>query len=279
MAKKPNATLVGAFILGGLVLMVGAIATWGSLKLFEPKYRFVCFFSGSVNGLNIGTPVKYRGVSVGSVVEIRLRFMQAPDDPRIPVFIELYGKRMRELGLEDKPDLEMTRDMVERGLRARLETMSLVTGQLYVNLDVFPDTKAELVQDKFAEIPTLPNKMEEATRSISSILNQLEQADFKGIAKSLASAVEGINKVVNQRDIRIALAEIPPTLISLREAFNDLREGINGVKTLITARGPIAMEMHRTLQDLQKAAGSVRVLAEFLQRNPNALIVGKKKEK
>jgi paraquat-inducible protein B len=279
MSKKANPTLVGVFILGGVVLIVAAIALWGSLKLFEHKYRVLCYFAGSVNGLNVGAPVKYRGVFVGTVVDIRLHFLQEEADTRIPVFIELHGKRLHELGVEDLPDEEMTQAMVARGLRARLETASLVTGQLYVNLDRLPDTSAELVQHEYAEIPTLPSKLEEATRSLTGILAQLEGADFKGIAKSLASAIEGINRLVNTRDIRIALAEIPPTLVSLREAFSDLRDGINGVRVLITARGPIALEMQRTMQDLQKAANSVRVLADFLQRNPNALIVGKKKEK
>ncbi len=269
MAKKPNPTLVGAFILGGAVLVVVAIAIWGSLRLFEQKYRYVCYFGGSVNGLSVGSTVKYRGVKVGTVIDTRLRFHQDSNDPRIPVFVELYGKRLRELGDVD--------ELVARGLRARLETESLVTGQLYINLDMVPGSSGELVQTDYPEIPTLPNKMEEATRSISAILNQLEQADFKGIARSFASAIEGINKLVNTRDIRVALAEIPPTLISLREAFVELREGITGLRTLITARGPIAMEMQRTLLDVQKAATSIRGLADFLQRNPNALIVGKKK--
>ncbi len=98
MAKRPNPTVIGAFILGGLLLVVAAVAIWGSGRLFERRYRYVCYFAGSVNGLKVGAPVKYRGVVIGQVVGMRIRFQQAPDDSRIPIFVEMSGKRLRGLG-------------------------------------------------------------------------------------------------------------------------------------------------------------------------------------
>src|SRR4051812_20646292 len=138
MAKKPSPTIVGGFVLGALALIVAAIAVWGSGRLFERKYRYICYFPGSVNGLAVGAPVKYRGVPLGSVVEMRVVFEQSTEDTRIPVVIELYGKRAQALGVRREPDPRLVEELVKRGLRARLESQSLVTGQLYVNFDLYP---------------------------------------------------------------------------------------------------------------------------------------------
>src|SRR5258706_12196207 len=89
VAKKPSATVVGAFILGGALLMIAAVAIWGAGHLFERRYRFVCYFPGSVNGLKVGAAVKYRGVAIGQITGMRIRFQQPRDDTRIPVFIEV----------------------------------------------------------------------------------------------------------------------------------------------------------------------------------------------
>jgi paraquat-inducible protein B len=297
MAKRPSPQRVGAFILGGLILVVVAIAVWGSGKLFERRYRFLCYFPGSVNGLNIGAPVKYRGVAIGSVVDMRVRYEQSVEDTRIPVFIELYGKRMKELGVMDAPEPELIERLIQRGLRARLESQSLVTGQLYVNLDLYPDTPATRTHPhgRYPEIPTIPTTMEEATRSLTALLRQLKDADVAGTARSLASAVDGINRLVNTPAIGATLSELPSTVASVRQlarnadseikrtltelqtTLAELREGLGGVKALTAARGPMVLELQRTLMEVQKAADAVRTLADFLQRNPNALIVGKKR--
>src|SRR3954471_14621564 len=125
MAKKPSPTIVGGFVLGALALIVAAIAVWGSGRLFERKYRYVCYFPGSVNGLAIGAPVKYRGVPIGLVVGMRIRHEQPRSDTRIPVFVDLSAKRLRELGAIADPSPNLLRELIASGLRARLDSESL----------------------------------------------------------------------------------------------------------------------------------------------------------
>jgi paraquat-inducible protein B len=297
MARRPNPALVGAFILGGILLIVAAIVVWGSGRFFETRYRYVCYFSGSVNGLAVGAPVKYRGVGIGSVVEMRVRYAQGSDDTRIPIIIELYGKRLRELGESREPRGALLDDLIARGLRARLETLSLVTGQLYINLDLFPDSAPPQFRHRgeYPEIPTMPAAMEEATRSLTALLRQLQEADIAGTARSLAGAVEGINQIVHTPAIHATLVELPSTVASYRQlartmdskvsdlskelssTVTELREALAGTRNLTASRGPVMTELQRTLLEVQKAADAVRTLAEYLQRNPNALIVGKKR--
>ncbi|MCU1281931.1 MAG: Mammalian cell entry related domain protein [bacterium] len=283
MARRPSPTVVGAFILGGALLIVAAVAIWGSGRLFERRYRYVCYFPGSVNGLKVGAAVKYRGVPVGQVIGMRIRFAQPRNDPRIPVFIEANGKRIHELGGTDEPSPKLIEELIGRGLRARLDSESFVTGQLYVNLDLFPDTPIRLVHPSgdFPEIPTIPTQLEEATKALSGLLAQLHDADISGIAHSVSNAVEGINRLVNTPSIAHTLAELPSTVAAIRRFAQDLDVGTGKLgqelQSTLAARGPLLVELQRAIIDVQRAAEAVRMLAEFLQRNPNAIIVGKKR--
>lgn len=282
MAKRPNPTVVGAFILGGALLIVAAVAIWGSGRLFERRYVYVCFFPGSVNGLNVGAAVKFRGVPIGRVTGMRIRFGQPPNDTRIPVFVELNGKRVRELGGTNDPAPKLAHELIAAGLRARLESESLVTGQLYVNLDMFPNTPINLVHpDGYPEIPTIPTQLEEATKALSGLLAQFNKIDLAGTAHSLAGAVEGINRLVNTPSIARTLAELPSTVAAIHRLAQDVDTGLGklgqDVQSVLAVRGPLLVELQRALVDVQRAAEAVRMLAEFFQRNPNAIIVGKKR--
>src|SRR5262245_2294246 len=184
MAKKFSPPVIGVFVVGAMVLTIAAVLIWGSRSLFEHKFEYVCYFAGSINVLAKGAPVKYRGVDFGVVKDIKIRYRQAPDDRRIPVFLEAWGNRLRELGSEKEPSPDTVRELVAQGLRARLETQSIVTGVLYVSLDFVPDSPIRLAQlpgGGVPEVPTLPTQLEEATKSVSAILANLRSADFKGM--------------------------------------------------------------------------------------------------
>jgi paraquat-inducible protein B len=283
VARKPSPTSVGAFILGGAALVVAAILVWGSGRLFERRYQYVCYFPGSVFGLNVGTAVRYRGVPVGRVSGMRIRFEQPQSDRRIPVFIEITEKGLRELGREKQAPAKVIPSLIDEGLRARLDTESFVTGQLYVNLDLFPGTPMELVHSQrgYPEIPTIPTPLEQATKSLSDLIAQLRQADLAGAARSLASAIEGINRLVNTPSIARTLKELPSTVASVRQLVQTGDATLSRVgqelQSTVATRGPVVTDLQRALVDVQRAAAAVRQLAEFLERNPNALIVGKKR--
>ena len=283
MSRKPSPTLVGAFVVGAALLLVAAVAVWGSGRLLDRRYHYVCYFPGSVNGLKIGAAVKYRGVPIGQVVGMRIRFQQPRDDTRIPVFVEMSGKRLRELGASEAATSKIVKELIGAGLRARLESESLVTGQLYVNLDMHPEVAARLLHAEggYPEIPTIPTPLEEAEKSLSGLFAQLKTLDLSGTARSLSSAIEGINVLVNTPSVARTIKELPTTVASVRHLVQDVDAGLDklgkGLQTSLAVRGPVFTEFERTLGDVQRAAESVRQLAEYLRRNPNALIVGRKR--
>jgi paraquat-inducible protein B len=283
VSKKPSPTLVGAFVLGAAMLVVTAVAIWGSGRLFDRRYRYVCYFPGSVNGLKIGAPLKYRGVPVGQVIGMRIRYRQPPDDRRIPVFVEASGKRLHELGASDADMPQLINQLIQSGLRARLETESFVTGQLYVNLDLYPESELRLlhVQGGFPELPTVPAPLEEAAKSLTGLVAQLKKLDLSGTASSLKSTIEGINQLVRTPSVAKTIAELPSTVASVRQLVQHVDSGVDkigkGLQTSLAVHGPVFSELERALSDVQRAAASVHELAEYLRRNPNALIVGRKR--
>jgi paraquat-inducible protein B len=284
MSKRPSPAAIGLFVLGGAAFLVAAVVVWGSGRLFERRIQYVCYFPGTVNGLTVGAPVRFRGVPIGEVSNIRIRYEQQPDDNRIPVFIEVSEKRIYDFGVQEKRLAPLVESLINKGLRAQLENQSLLTGQLYVSLDFFPDTPIQLVHSQrgYPEIPTIPAPLEEAKSSLSALVNQLGRMDLAGISRSLENTIEGINRLVSTPSIARTLKELPSTVASIRGLVQNVDAGLGRVgpelQSVLATRGPIVADLQRALVDVQRAAEAVRRLAEYLERNPNALIVGKKRK-
>lgn len=153
MSKRISPTAIGIFVVGSFALMVAAIVLVGSGSLFKKPGRFVCMFQGDVNGLRIGAPVKFKGVQIGTVEEIKLSLEPSegelrPDlkELRLPVIIGIDREMITQRGgtghALSQPGLE---DLVARGMRAQLDTESLLTGLLFVDLDLHPNAPLNLV--------------------------------------------------------------------------------------------------------------------------------------
>src|SRR5512139_3715931 len=128
MAKKVNRTLIGAFVLGAIILVVAGVMVFGSGKFFAKRNTVVMFFEGSVKGLNVGSPVVFRGVKIGEVTNVRLLF----DPQKLSALIAVYAEVDPEsftvsVPGEEKSVLEKARrgallkPLVEKGLKAQLQ--------------------------------------------------------------------------------------------------------------------------------------------------------------
>ena len=189
MNKKISPTLIGAFVVGALALIVIAVIVFGSGRLFRQSKEFVLYFDNSVNGLRVGAPVKFKGVEIGSVKDIRLQLEKDREVNKIPVIIEIDLKKLLSRGasgLVAENTAVFHRAIVERGLRGQLLTESLVTGLLYVGLDIFPGTPIRLVQKvngdyKYPEIPTTPTSFEEAQDAVTLLDKARLRLTSKGL--------------------------------------------------------------------------------------------------
>src|SRR5438046_1006678 len=141
MSKKANPASIGLFVVVGLTLGIAALVIFGSKGLFHPQQKDILYFNASLKGLNPGAPVKFRGVTIGKVAEVLIRHNQASDDFSMPVIIKIDKKLAQsksdeqlEIGSEARLNL-----LIEQGFRGGLDAESLVTGVLYIALDILPN--------------------------------------------------------------------------------------------------------------------------------------------
>ncbi len=203
MSKMANKTAIGAFVLCAIALVIVAVIVFGSGKYFKKALLYEIYFEGSVQGLVEGAPVLFRGVQIGSVRNISLQFMQTTLDFRIPVIIEIYPERAKRLGPPPKVPGEYFVPMIKKGLRAQLITQSMITGQLAVALDFFPDVPAKFVgtDQKYPEIPSVPSKVEAITK-------ELQELPVKEILMKINSAVTGIDNFINSGSAQANMKEL-----------------------------------------------------------------------
>jgi paraquat-inducible protein B len=272
---------------------------------FTQRLRFVVFFSGSVRGLNIGAPVEFKGIKVGSVVDVRLEFDSRDTTFRIPVVIEIEPERVIARGSDEgEGPHQVLGLLVERGLRARLQTGSLLTGQLFVELDMHPDTEIELVNagGPYPELPTIPASLEELTSSVKGVLENLANLDIKRINTEIVGTLAGANKLVNAPEIKNSLAQLETTVVQFRAmvakldkrvdplvsnvdqtvtagrtALKSLQGTLGLVNRVLKSNSPLQSGYINLADELTETARSIKGLVDMLERNPDAFIFGKRR--
>jgi paraquat-inducible protein B len=257
MNKKMSPAVIGAFVLGAVALIVIAILVFGSGRLFRQTREFVLYFDNSVNGLRIGAPVKFKGVEIGSVKDIRLQLEKGAEVNKIPVIIEIDLKKLTSRGAQ--ADITMNREMfqqaiVERGLRGQLEMESLVTGLLFVALDFLPGTPLNLVQQaggdyEYPEVPTLPTTLEQAKDAVTRIMSKLEDIDFKELGANLQATLKGVNRTVNSPEIESVLRSLARVMPKVDEAVVNIRN----------LAGTMDDKVKILADDLQHTSGDARL--------------------
>jgi paraquat-inducible protein B len=251
MSKKTSKTLIGGFVVGALALVVVAVLIFGGGKFFSEKTKYVLYFESSVKGLNVGAPVIFKGIRIGSVTDIRGVIDPENLSMQIPVYIETEPGTFGVRGQEDKgltgvfqsksERLRATRQLIERGLRAKLDQQSFVTGQLCVSLDFYPDKPAKFVGDvTVPEIPTILSPMDELSKTIESV-------DFQALATNLTSTISAIERTVNS-------PEITETIRNINGVTKDLQELVQKVNGQID---PVVNNINQTIKDFGKLARDV----------------------
>lgn len=255
MTRDVNKKIIGAFVMGAVILFVLALVVFGSGKLFRKTKKFALFFEGSIQGLTVGAPVYFKGVHVGTVEEIRLVYSDQSKAVYIPVIIEINPDLISGVGT--LPHQKSFSALIEEGLRARLELQSFVTGQLSVGLDFFPDKPARLlclIKD-CPEIPTIPATIAELEKTVSGI-------PLKDMLEKLDLAVRGVARMVNSADFIESVRSVNIILRDMRELTAFQMHELNGA-----------------LKEVNRAARATGVLVEYLQQHPEALLKGKEKVK
>lgn len=363
--KRANPAVIGGFILGALGLAVLTLVVLGSGKFWQPRMVCVMYFEGAVQGLQVGASVNFRGVKFGTVKAVRMLFNRQSLEVRIPVLVELAIGTRADVNMMIEGD-KTARDALigmieERGLRAQLQLESLVTGQLFIQLDVYPDAEPRKAVEDAAtgllEIPTVPTTLQEVSSTVRKALDKLAELPLEAMLHNVERTLVGIEHLVNApeileafRKVNVVLGEVQqlahhvnqdvnavassataalgsvqrlatgaqqltgsaekhlgqvatsatttlgqvgklaqhterqvtPLLASLGQSSGaalqtlaQARETLVAVQKVIAPNAPMGYEIVKALRELSAAARSLRVLSDYLERHPNAVVFGR----
>jgi paraquat-inducible protein B len=272
-------------------------------RIEEPVYTqrnyMLAYFDESVRGLNKGAPVEFSGIKVGQVVDVRLEFDEKKLAFRIPVLMAIEPERIAVRGDLNINRADLIAKLVAKGLRAQLRTGVLLTGQRYVNLSMYPESPAQTLAHNgpYPVIPTIPGAAEEITAGIASFVGRLEKLPVEQIGSELKESLRHINRLVGSEDFAASVTALRQSLDQLQQftatlnntsapqinaALEQLRQvlartekTIASADGLISGQAPLTYDLQQMMQELAKAGRAISVLADYLQRHPEALVFGK----
>ena len=321
MNNKANPVVIGVFVVTALAIAIVAMTAFGASKFFQKTESAICYFKDSVNGLEIGAPVKYKGVTIGKVDDILI--FPSPRNPRKSLIaaklsIDTTTIKKRSLGSEKVKDPKAQLEkQIQDGLRAKLNFQSIVTGMLYVELDYLDENKPYILHDiikddSSTEIPVEESGISDTIKMMENTLKEVSQIDFKGISENLNALLKTSNEKISQIDaaqinknlvqtlenanaimaqaksenlpaeLKSALAQTKDMLASSKDTMQKANAAIESANTfmenanaIVSPDSPFLYDISIFLKNLGATANSIKTLADFLDRNPSALLTGR----
>ena len=315
MSKRINPTLIGAFVVGAIALVIVAFLILGNVGLFEDREKVIMYFTGSVEGLNKGAPVNVRGVKVGSVIDIDIEIHPLDGEFYIPVIVQFEPdavKDVQTIELAD-PDQDRLEYLIEEhGLRAQLKLLSFLTSQMAIELDYHPGTQIHYHGDgAIPEIPTIPMAFEQLGK-------KLQDVPIDQILSDITATLASINQIVSSPETMELISTLNKTMKTIDglarnidnnlqpladntndtlRSINSLAQNINSNMQPITDNTKIALldaqkalrkleallnedsthlyNLNIALEEIVSAARSIRIFAETIERQPETLLKGK----
>lgn len=253
MSKKANPKAIGLFVIGSLILLVGVVLIFSSSKFFAERNRYVLFFEGSVQGLQKGSPVVFRGVRIGSVIDVQIYLDPVQLKVYIPVIIENEPDRVSLLfDIDDTTTAdEVIHAMVAQGLKAQLKSQSFVTGQLLVDFDFYPDKEISLtgIDMGYRELPTIPSAFEEFTHTLQTL-------PLQELVERTLSSVKGIDRLINAPEVMDSVTELHQTLVNTKKFTGNMESRLV----------PVLNSVQNALKEVQSLTRDIRNLVQGADR-------------
>lgn len=215
--KRANSKLIGAFVFGAALLFLGAVFLFGSRDAFKKKNCFVAYFEQSVTGLNVGDPVKFRGVKVGSVAKLDGIYDPVSHIVYPRVILDFQADALKNSELEMN-DAVLFQTLVDTGMRATLKQVSFVTGQLYVSLDFHMENEPRYLgagDDNWPEMPTIDS-------GLGQILSAIEGLPLDQLVSQVTSTLSAIEGIVASKGIEESTDYLPTLLASVNATLNSV---------------------------------------------------------
>ena len=286
MSKKASPTLIGVFTILGLLLAAGALLLFGAGKFFEKSSSIILYFEKSAYGLLVGSEVRFGGVRIGRVTSIQVIIDQKQNRKIIPVVVELSHKDLKDVGLTSDGAIDLlTKQGVNKaiadGLRARMKQQSLLTGQLYIEFDLIPDSPIfdykPAVASGFPNVPTLGTEMDDLIKGIADGLKKFNDLDLAGVMKDVRDVIVNAKnqiaelnlKQINENILGITadvrkltgdkkLATAIESLDEALKSFDEMSKKANqGIDPLMKNMEVVMQKATTALAKVEEASGSI----------------------
>lgn len=257
---------------------------------FNLKYFYLLKFSHSVRGLMEGSPVEFRGIKVGEVVDVQLHSVDKNPDS-LHVFISMEPQRLDPDGEPSREEFDaLLENLVQQGLRAKLKTASLITGSRMIDLGFPADAKpGEFIRsEQYAQIPTADDSAEDLEQQLNAVAKKINQIPLEKIGADLAQSVASLNNMLKVLDesnaaakldktlenVSVASEQLDATMRDAQTAMRDMTATLKSADAMLSPDSQTQYELRTMLQAVQSAAETMERLGEKLNRKPNALIFG-----
>ncbi|MCG6966872.1 MAG: MlaD family protein [Chromatiaceae bacterium] len=247
-------------------------------RRFLQREMWQLAFTGSVRGLLPGAPVELRGIRIGDVRDVQLRLDMNDLETQIPVTIAIEPGRLGiapAVGAQDgaqSANRALWDRLVANGLRAQIKTANLLTGALYVDLDFYPDdAPREIVWDEgLPRLPTVPTALDE----LRGLLTRLARLPLDRMGDDLGKSLAALHQTMESTNALLQRLD-RETVSELSKTLEQTRVTLVGLEKVLAPNSPLQAEASRVLRELGAAARSFRIMADYLERHPEALIRGK----
>ena len=228
MKTKVSPAIVGAFVIGAFALCVIALLSFGGVSFFSKPQRFVVYFDESIHGLDLGSPVKLRGVRVGRVADLTVRYDERKNHSVVVVTCEFSRNTLTDskgalINVSERGELQT---LIDHGLRAQLGVLGLATGLLFVELDFLNPAEypadSRTTELKYAVVPAVPSAISEFQASASEILSKIRKIDFEGLSGELKKLLADTRRQVDGLDLKGVSAQWQRTGAAI-EGFKETR--------------------------------------------------------
>lgn len=243
--------------------------------------NYAMLFRESVRGLSVGAPVDFRGVVVGEVSDIHVELDNRSKEVNMLVEARVYPERMLSRYAKSRSNWRAGSrhnidELVNSGLRAQLKSGNMVTGQLFISLDFFPNApKAKINWAASPPLfPTTPSSLVEIQATLTRVMGKLEKLPLDEVVGELRQAVQSLDATLqssNSAVKRINSDVVPELKLTMEEA----RKALNAAEKVMADEAPLQQDLRETLRELARTAQSLRMLTEYLERHPESLIRGK----
>ncbi|CAG9249339.1 intermembrane transport protein PqiB [Paraburkholderia unamae] len=241
--------------------------------------RVVMYFNQSLRGLSVGAPVDFRGIVLGQVTDIGIEYDPKEHNFRMPVTMDLYPLRLSRRIRGEAPaphtpqSQELLKRLVARGLRGQLRTGNLITGQLYIALDIFPKASQATVDFSHdpMELPTVPNSLEELQLQVADIAKKLDKIPFDKIGNNLNDSLKSANQLFAQVNDQL--------LPQMRGTLDEAQKTFSAAQATLQQDSPLQSDVHQAMQELTRTLQSLNALSDYLERHPESLLRGKPGDK